>query len=62
MCAFTVDLIDFEKLSETQKKGLLKNLLKKKKTLETQLVDAKRSLKGVNQALKKIEKKSKRRG
>jgi hypothetical protein len=61
MCAFTVDLIDFEKLSEAQKKGLLKNLLKKKKTLETQLEDANRSLKGVNLALKKIEKKSKRR-
>lgn len=62
MCAFTVDLIDFEKLSEAQKKGLLKNLLKKKKTLETQLADANKSLKGVNTALKKIEKKSKRRG
>jgi hypothetical protein len=61
MCAFTVDLIDFEKLSEAQKKGLLKNLQKKKKTLETQLVDANKSLKGVNMALKKIEKKSKRR-
>jgi hypothetical protein len=62
MCAFTVDLIDFEKLSEAQKKGLLKNLQKKKKTLETQLEDANKSLKGVNLALKKIEKKSKRRG
>jgi hypothetical protein len=62
MCAFTVDLIDFEKLSEAQKKGLLKNLQKKKKALETQLEDANKSLKGVNLALKKIEKKSKRRG
>jgi uncharacterized protein (DUF885 family) len=61
MCAFTVDLIDFEQLSDAQRKALLKNYQRKKKALEAQLEDANKSLKGINRALKLIEKKSKRR-
>jgi hypothetical protein len=57
MCAFTVNLIDFDKLTAAQKKALLKNLRKKKSTLQGQLRDANKSLKGVNRALKKIQKK-----
>jgi uncharacterized protein HemX len=65
MCAFTVNLIDFDNLSDRQKKELLKNLQKKRRTLQEQLRDANRSLKGVEKALgvmrKKAAKKSKRR-
>jgi hypothetical protein len=61
MCAFTVNLIDFDKLSAAQKKLLLKNLRGKKNTLQGQLKDVNKSLKGVDRALKMMEKKSKRR-
>jgi uncharacterized protein HemX len=65
MCAFTVNLIDFDKLSVKQKRDLLKNLQKKRRTLRDQLRDADRSLKGIEKALgimqKKSAKKSKRR-
>lgn len=61
MCGFTIDLIDFDQLSETQKKNLLKNYQRIKKDLQEQLVDTKKSLKGINRALKVVERKSKRR-
>ena len=65
MCAFTVNLIDFDNLSDKQKRDLLRNLKKKKRTLQDQLRDADRSLKGIEKALgimqKKSAKKSKRR-
>lgn len=61
MCGFTVNLIDFEQLSDAQRKALLKNYQKKKKALQAQLKDANASLKGIDRALKLISKKSKRR-
>ena len=65
MCAFTVNLIDFDNLSDKQKRDLLQNLRKKKRTLQEQLRDANRSLQGIDKALgimaKKSAKKSKRR-
>jgi hypothetical protein len=60
MCGFTVNLIDFEQLSDAQRKALLKNYQKKKKALEAQIKDANASLKGIDRALKIIEKKPKR--
>jgi hypothetical protein len=56
MCAFSVELIDFDQLSEAEKKGLFKNYAKKKEALEAQLEDVNRSLKGIDRALKLIEK------
>jgi hypothetical protein len=61
MCAFTVNLIDFDKLSATQKKVLAKNLRGKKSALQGQLMEVNKSLKGIDRCLKVIEKKSKRR-
>jgi uncharacterized protein HemX len=61
MCAFTVNLIDFDRLTAAQKRDLLRNLKKKKRTLEEQLRDANRSLKGIDKALGIMQKKTKRR-
>jgi hypothetical protein len=59
MCGFTVDLIDFEHVSESEKKTLLKNLQRKKKALQAQLETINESLKGIDRCLKVVEKKSK---
>ena len=61
MCGFTVDLIDFDELTDTQKKTLMNNLQRKKKTLQAQVESVNESLKGIDRCLKVIEKKSKRR-
>jgi hypothetical protein len=61
MCGFTVDLIDFEQLSDAQTKTLLRNLLRKRKALEAQVETVNESLKGIDRCVKVIEKKSKRR-
>jgi hypothetical protein len=60
MCGFTVDLLDFDQLSEAQKKALLKNLQRKKKALEAELKYVNESLKGTNRALREVEKNLKR--
>jgi hypothetical protein len=60
MCGFTVDLIDFDELTNTQKKTLLKNLERKKKSLRTQIEDINESLKGIDRCMKVVQKKSKR--
>jgi hypothetical protein len=61
MCRFAVDLIDFEELSAAQKKALLKDLQKRRDALQAQLKGVNGSLKDINQALKAVAKKSKRR-
>jgi hypothetical protein len=61
MCAFTIDLIDFDQLTDPQKKTLLRNLQRKRKALQSQLDDVSRSLKGLDRSIKVIERKSKRR-
>jgi len=61
MCGFTVHLIDFDQLSETQKKTLLRKLQRKQKALRSQLEDVNASLKGITQAIREVERKSKRR-
>jgi hypothetical protein len=61
MCGFTVDLIDFDQLSDAQKKTLLRKLQRKQKNLRSQLEDVNESLKGITRAIKEVERKSKRR-
>jgi prefoldin subunit 5 len=61
MCGFTVDLLDFDELTDAQKKTLLRNLQRKKRSLQSQLEDVNESLKGINRAIREVEKKSKRR-
>jgi hypothetical protein len=60
MCRFAVDLIDFDELSDSQKKDLLKDLQKRRDALQAQLEGVNESLQGINQALTVVEKKSKR--
>ena len=61
MCVFTVDLIDFDQLSDAQKKTLLRKLQRKQKSLQSQLEDVNDSLKGITRAIREVERKSKRR-
>ncbi len=61
MCGFTVDLIDFDEMSDTQRKTLVKNLQRKKNALKSQLELVNESLKGIDRCLKVIDKKTKRR-
>ena len=61
MCGFTVDLIDFDQLSDAQKKTLLRKLQRKQKNLQSQLEDVNDSLKGITRAIREVERKSKRR-
>jgi hypothetical protein len=60
MCGYTIDLIDFDRLTEAQKKALLQNYQRVKKELQTEMADAKRSLRGIERALKIVKKQSKR--
>jgi hypothetical protein len=59
MCAFSVALIDFDKLSAKQKKDLLEIFQKKKAVLQTQLKETDTMLKSFSKAVKMIETKSK---
>jgi ABC-type Zn uptake system ZnuABC Zn-binding protein ZnuA len=61
MCGFTVNLIDFDKLTPAQKKTLLQNYKKKKASLEALIKDANKSLEGIDKALGIMRKKTKRR-
>ena len=61
MCGFTVGLIDFDQLSDAQKKTLLRKLQRKQKNLQSQLEDVNESLKGITRAIREVERKSKRR-
>jgi hypothetical protein len=59
MCAFSVALIDFDKLSAKQKKDLLEKFQKTKVVLQTQLKQTDTMLKSFSKAVKMIETKSK---
>ncbi len=54
-------VIDFDELTDAQKRTLLINLQKKRKALQSQLDEVSRSLKGLDRSIKVVEKKSKRR-
>jgi hypothetical protein len=60
MCGFVASLLDFEKLTEKQKKALLEGLRQRKHALQLQLAGVNESLKGINDALKVVEKKVKK--
>jgi hypothetical protein len=60
MCLVGPDLIDFISLKPAEKKKLLKDLHKRRQTLQAELVNINQSLKRVDQAVKMFEKKSKR--
>ena len=59
MCAFSVSLIDFDKLSTKQKKDLLEKFQKTKVVLQTQLKQTDTMLKSFSKAVKMIESQSK---
>jgi hypothetical protein len=59
MCTFSVELVDFDKLSAKQKKNLLENYKKKKAAMQAQVKDANATLKGLTKAVKMIQSKSK---
>ncbi len=61
MCRFTVDLLDYDELTDAQKKTLLRQLEGERKALQSQLDHVRESLKGVDLSIKVIERKSKRR-
>jgi hypothetical protein len=61
MCAFAAELIDYESLSDAQRKALLNDLQKRRDALQAHLEGVNASLKGVNQALKAVQKKPKKR-
>jgi hypothetical protein len=59
MCGFSVELIDFDQLSDEQTKNLQKTYEGKKKMLQAQLEEVNQSLKSMNRALEIIEEKTK---
>jgi endonuclease III len=59
MCGFSIELIDFDQLSDEQTKKLQKTYEGKKKMLQAQLEEVKQSLKSMNQALEIIEERTK---
>jgi hypothetical protein len=59
MCIFSVELIDFDQLTDEQTKNLQKNYEGKKKALQAQLEEVNQSLKSMNRALEIIEEKTK---
>jgi hypothetical protein len=66
MCAFLVDLVDFDKLTDKQRKILLKNLHRERKAVESQLEavesqveQASQTLKALDRSIKVAERKSK---
>jgi len=54
-------LLDYDELTDAQKKTLLRQLEGERKALQSQLDHVRESLKGVDLSIKVIERKSKRR-
>jgi hypothetical protein len=61
MCGFTIDLIDFDELTDGQKKTLLKNLQRERKALKSELDHVGQTLKELDRSIKVTERKMKRR-
>jgi hypothetical protein len=55
MCAFTVDLLDYDQLTDKQKKTLLRELQGEKKALESELEHVRQSLKGIDKSIRVLE-------
>jgi hypothetical protein len=62
MCAFIIDLIDFDKLTDAQKKTLLRNLQRERKAIQSEVEYVNQTLKELDRAIKVTERKSKSRG
>jgi hypothetical protein len=62
MCAFLIDLVDLDQLTEAKRKTLLKNLQRERKAIQSQLNQVSQTLKELDRSIKVAERKSKRRG
>ena len=61
MCAFLIDLVDLDQLTEAKRKALLKNLQRERQALQSQLEQVSRALKELDRSIKVAGRKSKRR-
>jgi hypothetical protein len=61
MCAFLIDLVDLDNLTEAKRKALVKGLQRERKAVQSQLEQASRALKELDRSIKVAERKSKRR-
>lgn len=62
MCAFLIDLVDLDQLTEAKRKTILKNLQRERKAVQSQLKQVSQTLKELDRSIKVAERKSKRRG
>lgn len=60
MCAFLIDLVDLDNLTEAKRKALVKGLQRERKAVQSQLEQANRTLKELDRSIKVAERKSKR--
>jgi hypothetical protein len=61
MCRFTIDLIDFDRLTNTQKRTLLRQLQRERRALQSQVEHINELLEGVDLSIEVIERSSQRR-
>lgn len=61
MCAFLIDLVDLDNLTEAKRKALVKGLQRERKAVQSQLEEASRVLKELDRSIKVAERKSTRR-
>jgi prefoldin subunit 5 len=61
MCAFTIDLIDFDQLTAAQRRAVLRKLQRERKALQSQLDHINELIEGVDQSIQVIERSSQRR-
>jgi hypothetical protein len=61
MCMFTLDLIDFDQLTNAQRRTLLRKLQRERKALQSQLEHVNELIEGVDQSIEVIERSSQRR-
>ena len=62
MCAFLIDLVDLDQLTEAKRKTLLRNLQRERRVLQSQIEEASRALKEIDRSIKVTERKPKKRG
>jgi hypothetical protein len=60
MCAFLIDLVDLDNLTEAKRKALVKGLQRERKAVQSQLEQASQTLKELDRSIKVAERKSKR--
>jgi flagellar biosynthesis chaperone FliJ len=62
MCAFLIDLVDLDQLTEAKRKTILKNLQREREAVQSQLKQISQTLKELDRSIKVAKRKSKRRG